>query len=229
MAMKKSILYFLILMVFVACGGGDDTGETPHMSKDNIRANVTALNLSSDGDARDINVTANCSWQIAIDVQWLETDIKNGSNSQKVSVRASKNTTGQERTGTITITGGSPLITVTITVTQGKLSDSEEQPRMSVDKSSLEFEKDGGNQSFIITSNTNWTITCPDWCTLSTKTGNGNATITVTATKNDKTEQRTGQVVISGDGVNDVNINVTQKPADDTPNEPSPGDNLPPS
>ena len=228
--MKKNILYSLILMVFVACGGGgDDTGDTPGMSRDNVRANVSALNLSGDGEERDINVEATCSWQIAIDVQWLETDIKIGRDSQKVTIRASKNTTGKERKGTITIAGGNPLITFTITVTQGKSSDSEEQLTISVDKSSLEFEKDGGNQSFVITSNTSWTITCPDWCTLSTKSGNGNATITVTATKNDKTEQRSGQVVISGDGVNDVKVNVTQKPADDTPNGPDPGDNLPPS
>ena len=228
--MKKNILYSLILIAFVACGGGGDAdGENPSMSKDNVRANVTSLYLSGDGEARDINVEANCSWQIAVDVQWLETDIKSGSNSQKVSIRASKNTTGKERKGTITIAGGNPLITFPITVTQGKSSDSEEQLTMSVDKSSLEFEKDGGNQSFVITSNTSWTITCPDWCTLSKKSGNGNATITVTATKNDKTEQRSGQVVISGDGVNDVKINVTQKPADDTPNVPDPGDNLPPS
>ena len=100
---------------------------------------------------------------------------------------------------------------------------------MSVDKSSLEFEKDGGNQSFVITSNTSWTITCPDWCTLSKKSGNGNATITVTATKNDKTEQRSGQVVISGDGVNDAYISLSQRPGDKNSNEPSPGDNLPPS
>ena len=76
---------------------------------------------------------------------------------------------------------------------------------------------------------TNWSITCPEWCTLSTKSGSGNATITVTAFKNDKTEQRTGQVIISGENVDDVNITITQEPADETPNEPTPGDNLPPS
>ena len=226
--MKKNILYFLILMAFVACGGGgDDTGETTSRVK--LQATVTSLSLSGDGEATDINVEANCSWLIAIDVQWLDTNIKIGRDSQKVTVKASKNTTGKERKGTITITGGSPSRTVTISVTQGKSSDSEEQLTMSVDKSSLEFEKDGGNQSFVITSNTNWTITCPDWCTLSKKSGNGNATITVTATKNDKAEQRSGQIVISGDGVNDVKVNVTQKPADDTPNGPNPDDNLPPS
>ncbi|MBR0259067.1 MAG: hypothetical protein IJQ49_02210 [Prevotella sp.] len=51
----------------------------------------------------------------------------------------------------------------------------------------------------------------------------------MTAIKNDKTEQRSGQVVISGEGVDDVNITITQEPADETPNESTPGDNLPPS
>lgn len=228
--MKKNILYSLILLAFVACGGGgDDTGETPNMSKDNIRASVTSLNLSGDGEARDINVLANCSWQISIDVQWLETDIKSGSDSQKVSIRASKNTTGKERKGTITITGGSPLITFPITVTQSKSSDSEEQLTMSVDKSSMEFEKDGGSQSFVITCNTSWTITGPDWCSLSATSGSGNATITVTATKNDQIQQRTGKVTVTGEGVSAKSIDITQKPADNTPSEPGAGDNLPPN
>ena len=225
--MKKSILYFLILMVFVACGGGDDTGETPQVNKDYLSVPLS-LEFLADGQTIEMAINANCSWTIKKDVDWVTINPMAGANNQTVIISVTKNTTNEDRVTILTVQGGS-LPARRVTITQKKATDTPSQYSMTVDKSSLEFEKDGGNQSFIITSNTNWTITCPDWCTLSTKTGNGNATITVTATKNDKTEQRTGQVVISGDGVNDVNINVTQKPADETPNEPSSGDNLPPS
>jgi hypothetical protein len=151
-----------------------------------------------------------------------------GANNQTVIISVTKNTTNADRMAILTVQGGS-LPAKRVTVTQRKATDTPVQYSLTVNKNSLEFEKDGGNQSFVITSNTNWTITCPDWCTLSKKSGNGNATITVTATKNDKAEQRSGQIVISGDGVNDVKVNVTQKPADNTPNGPDPGDNLPPS
>lgn len=226
--MKKSILYFLILMVFVACGGGDDTGETPQVNKDYLRVLQTSLEFSADGQTTEIAIKANCSWTITKDADWLTISPMSGANDQAVSISVTKNTTNEDRIAILTVQGGS-LPARRVTITQKKATDTPSQYSLTVDKNSLVFEKDGGNQSFIITSNTNWSITCPDWCTLSTKTGNGNATITITATKNDKTEQRTGQVIISGDGVNDVNINVTQKAADNPSNEPGPGDNLPPS
>ena len=226
--MKKSILYSLILMAFVACGGGGDAGgESPQVNKDYLSVPLS-LEFLSDAQTTEMAINANCSWTISKDVDWLTVNPMSGANNQTVIISVTKNTTNADRMAILTVQGGS-LPAKRVTVTQRKATDTPVQYSLNVDKNSLEFEKDGGNQSFVITSNTNWTITCPDWCTLSKKSGNGNATITVTATKNDKAEQRSGQIVISGDGVNDVKVNVTQKPADNTPNGPDPGDNLPPS
>ena len=226
--MKKSILYSLILMAFVACGGGGDAdGENPQVHKDKLIV-PTSLEFLSDAQTTEMAINANCSWTISKDVDWLTVNPMSGANNQTVIISVTKNTTSADRIAILTVQGGS-LPAKVVTVTQRKATDTPVQYSLTVDKSSLELQKECGNQSFVITSNTSWTITCPDWCTLSKKSGNGNATITVTATKNDKTEQRSGQIVISGDGVNDVKVNVTQKPADDTPNGPDPGDNLPPS
>ena len=226
--MKKSILYSLILIAFVACGGGGDAdGENPQVNKDKLIV-PTSLEFLSDAQTTEMAINANCSWTISKDVDWLTVNPMSGANNQTVTISVTKNTTNADRMAILTVQGGS-LPAKRVTVTQRKATDTPVQYSLNVDKSSLEFEKDGGSQSFVITSNTSWTITCPDWCTLSKKSGNGNATITVTANKNEKTEQRSGQVVISGEGVNDVKINVNQKPADDTPNGPNPDDNLPPS
>lgn len=226
--MKKNILYSLILLAFVACGGGgDDTGETPQVNKDYLSV-PPSQELLGDGQTVDIKIIANCSWTISQDADWLTVTPMSGSGEQTVTIAAMKNSTGSERMAILTVQGGT-LPARRITVTQKASSDTPAQKYISVNTTSMEFDKDGGSQNFEITSNTSWTITGPDWCTLSSTSGSGNATITVTATKNDKTQQRTGKVNVNGEGVSANSIDITQKPADNTHSEPGAGDNLPPS
>lgn len=220
--MKKSLLYTLLLMTCVACGGGEDT---PQINKDYLSV-PTSQELLGDGQAIDITIDANCSWTISKDVEWLTVSPMSGSNKETVTIAAMKNSTGADRMAILTIQGGT-LPARRMTVTQRKSSDTPAQKTLSVNTSSLEFEKDGGSQNITITSNTSWTITYPDWCTLSKTSGSDNETITVTVGKNEKTEKRDGQIVISGEGVNAATINVSQKAAIST--GPNPGDNLPPS
>lgn len=101
---------------------------------------------------------------------------------------------------------------------------------LSTDLTTLSFEAEGGTSSFAITSNTSWSITKPEWCSLSESSGTGNATISVTANENPNTEQRSGQIVISGDGANSVTITITQKEkVANVSNPPGEDDNTPPS
>lgn len=225
--MKKSILYSLLLIVCVACGGGDDAGggNSPQPSKDYLSVTPN-LELLGDGQTTDITIDANCSWTISKDVDWLTVSPMSGSNKQTVTIAAMKNSTGADRMAILTVQGGT-LPVRRVTVTQRKSSDTPVQKSLSVNPNSLEFEANGGNQDITITSNTSWTITCPDWCTLSKTSGSDNATIAVTVGKNEKTEKRDGQIVVSGEGVNTVNVNVSQKAG--TNSSPNPGDNLPPS
>ena len=65
------------------------------------------------------------------------------------------------------------------------------------DLSTSEIEADGetgGTYSFTITANSKWTITAPDWLTLSQNSGNGNATITVTVPA--ETGEKEGEIVV---------------------------------
>ena len=230
--MKKNILLWGMLLMLVSACGGDSAGGDDTLSKDYL--NVTPnMELQGGGDTRDLTISANCSWTITKSADWITVNPTSGSNSQTVSVTAGKNDTGSDRIAVLTIKGGS-LAAKTVTVTQ-KASGSSDNPdtptekTLSANASSLSYENTGGNQSFIITSNTSWSISCPSWCTLSTSSGTGNATITVTVGENPTKEQRSGQIVISGDGVNDVTINVSQKAGETASSEPNPGDNLPPS
>ena len=222
--MKKSILYSLLLIVCIACGGGDDGGGA-QLSKDYLRVTPQKKELDSKEQYFTLNIAANCKWEITKDVDWLIVNTPTGINDQNVSVKVLENTENKDRTAILKVEGGDK--TQRVEITQMKSSDTPAQKTLSVNTTSLEFEKDGGSQNITITSNTSWTITCPDWCTLSKTSGSDSATITVTVGKNEKTEKREGQIVISGEGVNAATINVSQKAG--TSSGPNPGDNLPPS
>ena len=86
------------------------------------------------------------------------------------------------------------------------------------------------SKTFTISSNTNWTISKPEWCAVSVSSGTGNGDVVVIATENPSKEQRNGQIVVSGEGVSPVSISVSQE-GKDTSNSQEPGadDNLPPS
>ena len=103
--MKKHILLALSMIVLCACGGGDD-GDAPEISKDylNVTPNVQLL---ADGQSIDISITANCSWTITKDADWLTVSPMTGNNSQSVTITAGRNATGAERTAVLTVKGGS--------------------------------------------------------------------------------------------------------------------------
>jgi len=225
--MKKNIWYSLILLAIVACGGDDDAGgEIPEINKDYLSV-VPSLELLSEGQTVDLNINANCSWSISKDADWLTVSPMTGSNTQIVTVSAMKNSSGADRMAVLTVQGGS-LAPRRVTVTQKKAAESPVQLYMSVNILSLEFDKTGGSKNFIISSNTTWSISCPEWCYLSTQSGSSSATITVTISKNDKAETRSGQITLKGDGVDDVIINVSQEAGDKNSNQPNSDDNQPP-
>lgn len=216
-------------LLMVACGGGgDDPEKDPVVSKDYINV-APNLQLLGDGQDTDLRITANCSWTITNSASWLSVSPSSGSNTETVRVSAGKNSTGSERTATLTIRGGNAPER-RVMVTQAVGSDTPAAKTLSANVASLEFDGKGETKQFTISSNTSWNITKPEWCTLSKTSGNGNDEISVTVAENPNKEQRSGQIVISGEGVSSVTIPVTQKPkASDNTGEPGSGDNLPPT
>lgn len=226
--MKKYLIFFTVVLITMACGGGggDGGGSTPEINKDYLSVTPN-LELLPEGQTTEITVSSNCSWTITKDndCDWLTVSPMSGTNSQKVSVSASSNSTDVVRTAVLTVQGGS-LPARKVTVTQKYV---QQTMTLTVDKQTLNYDKNGGIQSFIITSNTDWTISCPDWCSLSTNTGKGKATISVTVDLNPTTAERSGEIVINGVGVSTIIINVSQQPGEEQSHEPNPDDNLPPS
>lgn len=229
--MKRLYKYLNLVIgcvILIACGGGDGGGggdDGPQVSKDYLSVTPN-VQLLGDGESKDITISANCSWSITKDADWITVNPTSGNGNQTITISAGKNTTNADRFAVLSVKGGS-LPDRKVTVTQ--LTASAENPVLSADVSSLNYDMKGGNKNFSITSNINWTITCPEWCSLSMTSGKGSATVTVSVGENPKAEQRSGQITISGDGVDDISISVSQDANDKDSGEPGGDDNLPPS
>ena len=225
--MKRIILYFLPVLL-MACGGGGDLPDVgPVISKDRIDVPLN-LQLLGDGQETELKITANCSWTISNVADWLTVTPTSGNNSETVKVSAGKNSTGKERTTTLTIRGGNAPER-SVVVTQAKGTEDPIAKTLSTNTTSLSFNASGESKSFTISSNTSWRVSKPEWCALSKSSGTGNDDITVTAVENPNKEQRTGQIIVSGEGVSSVTITITQDAKDSTHSgEPGIGDNQPP-
>lgn len=99
---------------------------------------------------------------------------------------------------------------------------------LSVDKESLSYEADGGQQSLNIKSNSNWGVNCSTtWLRVQPVTGKGNGSVTVDATANTSTDERAGSISVYNNDKT-ITVKVTQKGAEES-GIPSSGDNNPPT
>ena len=124
--MKKLIIFTCILLSIIACSGEDLGGEAPVMSKEYINA-TSRVNLQGDGGETELKVSANCEWTIIKDANWLNVTPTHGSNDQTITLSATRNLSGAERTSTLTIRGGNNLEKKVIVV-QANMADSSQTP-----------------------------------------------------------------------------------------------------
>lgn len=106
------------------------------------------------------------------------------------------------------------------TVSKG-VKDSGTEPTseskvLKVSVENLSFSSYAGNQSFGITSNVSWRVSCDaDWVTLteSNTRGTGNGMVTVSVKQNSETKSRTATITISSTDAGSVKVSITQAAA----------------
>lgn len=118
--MKKVFLYMAMVMAFAACSG-DSIGDIDSIivSNDYLSVPSTSIQLSGDGSEQELTITANCKWNVSADVDWISLSPSSGNNNGSVTITASLNSTGADRTGTITIKNEKGSLEKKIRVTQG--------------------------------------------------------------------------------------------------------------
>ena len=192
-------------------GGGIERIVNVKQSAVSLAVSTNSLTFPGAGGKNTFNISASTSlldWTVtSSSTAWLTVSPASGSFNGTVTVTALANTSADERTGTITVSGGG--ITQTINVKQEKVLS------LNVSSASLVFTYAAGTRTFNITSNTNWTVDkgSASWLTVSPTSGSNSNTISVSAEANDSYYERSAIITISGGGLTRT-VNVTQSVAE---------------
>jgi hypothetical protein len=152
------------------------------------------------------SVTANRSWTVSDDADWIILSSLNGVGNDTIYVAYEENKTFIQRIANITF--NMEGITKTVTVTQRSV------PMLDVSPSEHNIANSGGNVTFAITSNRSWTVEENlEWLTVIPMSGTNDGVLELTAAENRDTTERTGEIKIYGEGiVRTAAINQTAAP-----------------
>lgn len=170
-----------------------------------VEISPATLGFYASGGSASVTVTSNTSWSISSNQTWLSLNKSTGTGGSTFVCTADANTQTSARTATVTITA-TGVTAKTITIGQDGVGLA-----LSVSETSLTFAVAGENKVVNITSNTSWSASDDaDWLTLSTESGTNNGQLTINAEANSSLSSRIGTITISGDGVSNRIITITQ-------------------
>lgn len=177
---------------------------TLSVTPSNVTVPATANSTGS------FSITSNTDWSIDEEASWLSVSPASGTGNGSITVSVDANSSTSSRSAVITVTATGVATPATVTVTQEAAAAS-----LSVSPTSLSLASAAGStNTFSITSNISWTILEEaSWLTVSRASGSNNEIITVTAVANSSAASRSALVTVTGSGVSDQTINVTQSGA----------------
>ena len=163
--------------------------------------NLSPSSLVVDGKAQQqiVRLSTNVKYNITHTADWIKIDKH---DNEVLVLSISENTTGNARSGQITLyTSG---LTVSLSVTQRAAN-------ISSTTQALNFSYVASSANVSIESEAAWSAVSSDWIELSPTSGKaGTATMTVSVPKNASVNTRTGFVYLTIDGKNKVEIPVVQ-------------------
>jgi hypothetical protein len=158
---------------------------------------LSTANLSFGPGAGSLSfgITTNVSWAATANVPWISMLPAFGPNDATVLVTAAVNTSTNDRSGIITVTGGGLIRTVEVT-------QSGAAPILSVWPESLLFSSAAAEASFSVSTNVLWGASNDvPWIVVNPISGTRDTTVTVTVQENLSTISRNGTVSVSGKGI----------------------------
>ena len=148
-------------------------------------------------------VTSNINWSVSSGSDWC-TVTPSGTGNDTIFATFTENTSTTPRIAQITVTGGG-VTPQTVTVSQDGVP-----LILNVTPPNQDVASTSGNTTFIVTSNTIWTVSGDaGWITV-TPSGTGNDTIHVTYAENITITPRVAIVTVSAAGIGSVFVTVTQ-------------------
>lgn len=126
-------------------------------------------------------------------IDWMTIDKAKGNGDITLGVSTNANAATSSRNARIKITSTDGSIVKYVSVIQ----EGKEADYLNVRPSSLGFPKEGGTHTITIETNGFWTLTKPDWVTITSSTGSGNDSLTVTVGDNATGNYLNGVITVS--------------------------------
>ena len=123
---KKTTIFLLMTVAFVACGGGDDEDDATNKKPDYIAANEE-MTLSETSE-NILAIKSNCKWQLYVDVDWLFLDPASGEGNGKVTITTNPNKTDGTRSATIYMRNESNTLERTVIIYQKRAAENSFVP-----------------------------------------------------------------------------------------------------
>jgi hypothetical protein len=158
----------------------------------------------------NFEIFSNLDWQIAIDQDWLQSAVTEGSDSAIIGLTTTKNANINARVANITITVEGIEAGQILVIQQG----TPFQPQLDVSTDTITIDASDTTSKFEIFSNLDWNIlVSQDWLGVSSLSGFGNSTVILTSSLNSSIHARTALISVSGEDTNAQNITIIQKGA----------------
>lgn len=195
---KKDFLWSLLAVMMAATlsvglSSCKDPDPTLNVSTDKVE-----FDARGDGDG-DVYITAeHTGWVASVPngSSWINLSIKEGNGSSPLTISVKEyNTSTKEQEGTVRITSTSGGLMREISVIQKGAN-----AQLSIEKTELQFDAEGGSQSVKISSNSDWTISSdPAWVNVNPGSGSGEKNVTIKVSENTSNDARKCELHITLD------------------------------
>ncbi len=216
--MKKKSLVLLATMsaIVFMTGCGETKNEIyPEVTpKINLSEEYLSSGISIKSDQQSVTVSfaSNVPWHAEVSADWVSLSSYSGkAGEESILINVMENTTFKQRTAVITISDVEEKSKVSVKITQDAMTAS-----LMVEPESLSYSFQGGEESFIVTSNAKWMINKDaDWIILDFEEGQGDAKVKATVLENRDLTSRNGAIIVStSDGEIKQSVSVQQSGAD---------------
>jgi hypothetical protein len=176
--------------------------QAPFLSVSEDTLTIAALINSSE----TFNISSNIDWILTSDQSWLTASKLSGIGNSAITLTAEKNPANSVRTAIVTVSGTGVTDQVIVVNQSGSNSF------LTVSTHSLTLAAAVNSiKKFNVVSNIRWkAASSKSWLTVDPYDSTGNAEITVTASANSGVISRNAVITISGSGVPDQVVNITQ-------------------
>jgi len=160
-------------------------------------------NVSAPAGNTTFTVTSNSGWLSVSDQGWC-TVTPSGTGYGAITATYTQNTSVAPRVAniTVTVTGLTPVV---VTVSQAGVSST-----LLVTPPNQNVSNTAGNTTYIVTSNSSWTVLSDQtWCSVM-PSGTGNGIITASFTQNSLFAARTANITVTVTGLTPVMVTLTQ-------------------